>query len=80
MAQYELAASKIPKDIKESILDENLIDAAYNTASINTPMEYLFDVYQEFIDKNGEYDDWTCHKCRQHILDYWKQLKPYLLA
>lgn len=46
---------------------------------VNTPMEYLFDVYAEFVDEAGEFDDWTCFKCRAHILEAFHQLKPYLI-
>ena len=42
-------------------------------------MEYLFDVYEEFIDAIGEHDNWNCFKCRDHILSDWRRMKPYLI-
>lgn len=71
-------AKRIPEGIRKHILQERLIDKAVNIQSINSPMEYLFDVYEEFIDVAGEHNDWGCHKCRQHILIDMQRLKPYL--
>jgi hypothetical protein len=75
----KIAAGKIPPPIIKTILDEKLIDKAVNIQAFNTPMEYLFDVYEEFIDAGGEHDDWTCFKCREHILQEFRKLKPHLI-
>lgn len=74
-----IAARKLPATIRKHILEEGFIDKAISTTDITgTPMEYLFDVYEEFMDVTGEHDSWTCFKCRDHILTEWKKLKPYL--
>lgn len=73
-----VAAKKIPADIRKKILDEGLIDKAVNIQEKGTPMEYLFDVYEEFIDTSGEHDDWNCWRCREYILAQFRILKPYM--
>ena len=73
-----IAAKKIPAPIRKKILAEGIIDRACNIHEPGTPMEYLFDVYEEFIDASGEHDDWTCWRCREHILTHFRKLKPYL--
>lgn len=45
----------------------------------NTPMEYLFDVYEEFVDVSGEHDDFSCGQCREHVLKQWRVMHPYLI-
>lgn len=75
-----IAAKKIPEPIRKKIFDEGLIDKAKNLEDRNTPMEYLFDVYEEFIDTSGEHDNWTCWKCREHVLTSFRKLKPYLMT
>lgn len=72
-------AKRIPEGIRKVLLEENLIDKAVNVHAVNTPMEYLFDVYEEFIDVAGEHDDWGCHKCREHVLKDMRKLKPFLI-
>lgn len=80
MADYTIQlAKRIPPKIRKIILDEGFIDKAINTDVTGTPMEYLFDVYEEFIDAIGEHDNWTCFKCRDHILSDWRKMKPYLI-
>lgn len=75
----ERTAMSIPSNIRKLILENGFIDIAVDTDErIGTPMEYLFDIYEHFIDKNGEHDDWHCPKCRAHILQQWRNLKPYL--
>lgn len=71
-------AKRIPDRIRKKILENRLIDTVVNVHEFDTPMEYLFDVYEEFIDTSGQYDDFSCYNCRQHILDELKKLKPYL--
>lgn len=71
-------ANKIPQIIRRHILAENLIGKAVNTQNTRTPMEYLFDVYEAYLDPAGEHDDWNCPQCRQYILMQWRKLLPYL--
>lgn len=71
-------AKRIPEGIRKHIVAEKLIDKAVNVKNRNTPMEYLFDVYEEFIDVTGEHDNWTCFKCREHILMDMRRLRPIL--
>lgn len=73
-----IAAQRVPEKIRKHILEEDFINKARNVDIVNTPMEYLFDVYEEFIDTAGEHDDWNCFKCREHILSQWKKLEPIL--
>ncbi len=70
---------RVPANIRKTILEENFIDMAFNLPEPKTPMEYLFDVYEEFLDPSGEHDDWQCWKCREHILQEWRRLKPFML-
>jgi hypothetical protein len=72
------AAKKIPAEIRKVILNEGFIDVAVNVMVANTPMEFLFDAYEEFIDVSGEHDDFGCYLCRDHVLKQWKQMKPHL--
>ncbi len=76
---YRRQARGVPAQIRKIILQENWIQAAINVNEQNTPMEYLFDTYMEFIDQSGQYDDFTCGSCRQHVLDEWKKLEPFLV-
>lgn len=75
---YKIIADKIPEPVQKVILEEGFIDKAVNLMEVNTPMEYLFDVYEEFVDVSGEHDDWSCHKCREFVLQEWKKIKPFL--
>lgn len=76
---YQKLSERIPNIIKKSIIQEGMIDAANPASTIkNTPMEYLFDVYNTYIDKSGMYDSFSCPKCRMHVLSQWKKIKPYL--
>lgn len=72
------AAKKIPGKIRKHIIEEGFIDKARNIMDDKT-FEYLFDVYEEFIDMNGEFDDWTCGRCREKVFKEWQNLKPYLV-
>lgn len=69
---------QIPFSIRRHIMDEGLIDKAFNAPVENTPMEYLHAVYVEFIDKTGEYSDFQCPRCREKILSDFKKFKPYM--
>lgn len=75
---YDVLARRVPTRIRGIILEEKFIDTAKNVELRDTPMEYLFDVYNEFVDTTGEYNDWSCHKCRGHVLNVWQKMKPYL--
>lgn len=71
-------AKRIPSGLRKSIIAEELIDKAQNKATTNSPMEFLFDVYVEFIDPVGT-GEWLCAKCRQKVIDDFRKLKPYLI-
>lgn len=75
---YKQMAEMIPAGIRKTIKEEGFIAKAINTEVQPSIMEYLFDVYEEFLDKNGEHDLWTCWKCREHILNDWKKMAEYL--
>jgi hypothetical protein len=74
----KVVAARIPEGIRKHLLEEKLIERAINISDLNTPMEYIFDVYEEFIDTAGEHDDWNCHKCREHVIQDMRKLKPFL--
>lgn len=71
-------ASRIPDEVRHDILKNRRIDLAVNVHEFGTHMEFLFDAYEEFIDLPHQYGDYACHVCRQHIVDEFKKLKPYL--
>lgn len=73
------AAKKLPKEIRNMILDKDLISKAKNVFEYGTPMEVLFDAYEEFIDKSGEHDDYSCGQCRAFVLAEFHKMKPYLI-
>ena len=75
---YLRIAKKVPKQVRKFILEEDLIGRAVNVEQTRTPMEYLFDAYETFIDNSSEHDNWQCAKCRAHVLNQWKTLKPYM--
>lgn len=74
-----IAAAKIPNILRKNILAEGFIDKATNSDQTGKPMEFLFDVFEEYLDPAGEHDDWNCFKCRAYVLQYWRNLKPYLI-
>ena len=74
----ERAAGRIHVDITKIIIEKNLIDTAVDTPEPGTPMEFLYDVYVEFIDPSGNTGPFSCPKCRQTVLHTFYQLKPYL--
>jgi hypothetical protein len=69
---------RIPPSIRKIILEEQFIDKAINLPEPGTAMEYLFDVYEEFLDPSGEHDDYNCWKCRDHVLQEWRRMKPFI--
>lgn len=69
------AAKKIPREIRELILEKELIEKARNVFETNTPMEVLFDAYEEYVDLSGEFDDFSCWKCRDHVLNQFYKMK-----
>jgi hypothetical protein len=76
---YDVLARRVPPKLRKHILEEKFIDKALNVQVENSPMEFLFDAYHEFVDNGrGEYNDWDCHKCRGHVLNVWQKMKPYL--
>lgn len=79
MTDFDLeAAKRIPANTRKTLLEEKFIERAVNIGEINTPMEYVFDVFEEFVDIAGEHDDWNCHHCRQAVLQRMQQLLPKL--
>lgn len=74
----ESVAQTIPEGIRKIIVEKKLIDSATIYAVKNSPMEYLFDVHAEFLDPSGEFQNFECAKCRNHVLETFKKLKPYL--
>lgn len=76
---YDVLARRVPDKLRKIILDEQFIDKARNVELRDTPQEFLFDVYIEFVDKTGEHNDWSCHKCRAYVLDVWIKMKPFLI-
>ena len=80
MTLLEQTVHKIPYEIRQVIREKNLIDLAVNNNARNTQMEYLFDVYVEFLDKSGDFGNYDCSKCRDHILKLFHQLKPVIYA
>jgi hypothetical protein len=75
---YRSSAARIPQELRKNILTEGWIHTAVNVFEPHTPMEILFDVYEEYVDLSGEHDDFSCHQCRQEVLNEWKKLEPYL--
>jgi hypothetical protein len=73
------AARLIPPRIRKAVLREGLIDIATDIQEHNSVFEYLFDVYETFIDSNGEHNDWECGRCRSYVLGEWRKLQPYLV-
>jgi hypothetical protein len=73
-----IAAKRIPEGIRKKIMEEGLLDKANTIQDTGSPMEYLFDVFEEFVDVTGEHDDWNCWQCRQAVLTKFIALKPYL--
>lgn len=72
-------AEKLPADIRKHIVQNNFVGLAQNTTELDTPMEYLFDAYMEFVDVTGEHDDWNCWKCREHVLVHFRLMLPHLI-
>ncbi|MBL0235032.1 MAG: hypothetical protein IPQ08_15465 [Chitinophagaceae bacterium] len=72
-------AKKIPGPVRKKILDEGIIGLAKNVLEFGSPMEYLFDVYEEFIDLSGDLDDFTCGKCRGQVLSDFQKMLPILI-
>lgn len=73
----QIMAKRIPAGIRKHIIDEQLIDKATNNQE-SKPFEYLFDVFEEFIDAAGEHDDWSCFKCREAVFKKMHELKPFI--
>ena len=80
MDVIEKMAGMVPDKIRKHILEEKFIEKAFNTEVVGTPMEYLFDVYEEFLDPIGEFENWYCYKCREAVLNNWRKILPYLLG
>lgn len=72
-------AKRIPEGIRKIIIEEGLIDKAINAEAKNSPMEYLFDVYIEFIDTANDPGNFNCYRCRDKVLTDFRKLKPFLI-
>lgn len=72
-------AKRIPEGIRKTIVSEQFIEKVHNAPATNSPMEFLFDVYVEFIDPTGMNGNWECARCRQKVIDDFKRLQPYLI-
>lgn len=72
-------AARIPAGIRKGIIEEGFIDKAVNLEIENSPMQYLFDVYIEFLDAANDAGNWNCFKCREKVLMDFRRLKPYLM-
>lgn len=72
-------AKRIPANVRRHVLDEGFIDKARSESDVtNTPMHFIFEQYELYLDSNGEFDNWYCPKCREHVLKTWRKVKPYL--
>jgi hypothetical protein len=72
-------AKRIPAHVRKHILEGEVIDRARFEADIvHTPMHYLFELYEIYLDIDGEFNNWYCPRCREHVLKVWLKLKPYL--
>jgi hypothetical protein len=70
---------QLPDVIIKMILEKKLIENALNTNVAATEMELLFDIYENFVDKNGEFDNWECYQCRNSVLENFKKMHPYMV-
>lgn len=69
----------IPTRIRRIILSEKMIDDANPLIDDeDTPMEFLFEVFNEFVDKSGTYNDFYCSHCREYIHKTFQKMKPYI--
>jgi hypothetical protein len=75
---HKINAAKIPAVIRDKILDEGIIDKANTNYVHGSHMEFLFDVYMEFIN-NDEFDDFSCPRCRTSVHDAFLHMKPHLI-
>jgi hypothetical protein len=67
-------AQLIPSKIRRIIIEQNLIKSIQKEAVY----EYLFDVYEHFVDFAKEWNDYSCAKCRNHITEDWKNMESSL--
>lgn len=73
-------AGRVPKEIRKMIIDQKMIEKANELSDVrNTPMEFLFDVYEEFLDPSKNIGPFTCPKCRLEVLNVFRRLEPYFL-
>lgn len=73
-------AKRVPKEIRDLILEKKFIETAdeYSDA-LDTPMEFLFDVHEEFLDPSKNIGPFSCPKCRLEVLTIFSRLLPYFL-
>ena len=72
------AVLRVPKEKLELIVTQKLIRSAINSPMKDSPMEILFDTYEEHLDPQGEHDDFNCYHCRQFILNFWNNVNTFL--
>lgn len=80
MSYYERMAAKIPTVLRNKIISDSVIDQTGGVANKNKAMALLYDIFEEYLDPRGEFDDFDCSKCRNYILDAFQRMKPYLHA
>lgn len=72
-------AAKIPAEIRKKIIEEKTIEKATPAYREGSEMEFLFDVYLEFID-SSEFDDFTCPLCRARVYESFVSMHKHLKA
>lgn len=70
-------AAKIPAPIRKKIVDEQTIEKANAGYREGSEMEFLFDVYLEFVD-DTEFDDFTCPICRIKVYEAFVGMSKYI--
>lgn len=71
----KLLAAKIPAKFRREILEMNIINTAI-AVPYDPSMQYLLEVYKEYINPN---EDAQCGRCLTRVLSHWKDMCPYLL-
>lgn len=73
-------ARRVPAEIRKMIIDKKYIETANELSDFpGTPMEFLFDVYEEFLDPSKNIGPFSCPKCRHEVLNVFRRLRPLFL-
>jgi len=73
-------AKLVPNEIRKMIIEKKMIGTASEFSDQKgTPMEFLFDVYEEFLDPSQNIGPFSCPKCRLEVLNVFRKLEPYFL-